>query len=188
MAEVLPGAEPFSRAGGAVGVLLCHGFTGSPQSLRPWAEYLADQGLAVSVPLLPGHGTSWQDMARTTSADWYAEAEAAPAVRALDGPFAGRLPRAAARRTPRARRQRPGAGQSVAGPDTRLFLLAPVLKYIVPSLPGVGSISRSRAWRSFPTSRFPSGAATLPRIWRETARHLAAVLVFRSSVDHVAPA
>ena len=54
MAELLPGAEPFSRTGGAVGVLLCHGFTGSPQSLRPWAEYLADQGLAVSVPLLPG--------------------------------------------------------------------------------------------------------------------------------------
>ena len=37
MSPVLPGAEPFDHAGGPVGVLLCHGFTGSPQSLRPWA-------------------------------------------------------------------------------------------------------------------------------------------------------
>ena len=44
---VLPGAEPFRHDGGEVGVLLCHGFTGSPQSLRPWAEYLAERGLTV---------------------------------------------------------------------------------------------------------------------------------------------
>ena len=54
---VLPGAEPFRHEGGEVGVLLCHGFTGSPQSLRPWAEYLAERGLTVALPLLPGHGT-----------------------------------------------------------------------------------------------------------------------------------
>ena len=38
---LLPGAEPFEHAGGPVGVLLCHGFTGSPQTLRSWAEYVA---------------------------------------------------------------------------------------------------------------------------------------------------
>lgn len=72
---VLPGAEPYRHEGGEVGVLLCHGFTGSPQSLRPWAEYLAERGLTVSLPLLPGHGTRWQDMAITTWQDWYAEVE-----------------------------------------------------------------------------------------------------------------
>ncbi|TRV75908.1 alpha/beta fold hydrolase [Streptomyces sp. 130] len=72
---VLPGAEPFRHEGGAVGVLLCHGFTGSPQSLRPWAEYLADRGLTVSLPLLPGHGTRWQDMRVTGWQDWYAEVD-----------------------------------------------------------------------------------------------------------------
>src|ERR671924_252669 len=56
MSSVLPGAEPFDHAGGPVGVLLCHGFTGSPQTLRGWAEYLAAQGLTVSLPRLPGHG------------------------------------------------------------------------------------------------------------------------------------
>ncbi|MGW0367164.1 alpha/beta hydrolase [Streptomyces sp. NPDC002990] len=74
---VLPGAEPFRHEGGEVGVLLCHGFTGSPQSLRPWAEYLAGQGLTVSLPLLPGHGTRWQDMQLTGWQDWYAEVDRA---------------------------------------------------------------------------------------------------------------
>ena len=43
MSPVLPGAEPFDHSGGPVGVLLCHGFTGSPQTLRGWADYLAAQ-------------------------------------------------------------------------------------------------------------------------------------------------
>jgi len=68
---VLPGAEPFSADGGEIGVLLCHGFTGCPQSLRPWAEAMAKAGHTVRLPLLPGHGTTWQDMNRTTWRDWY---------------------------------------------------------------------------------------------------------------------
>ncbi len=72
---VLPGAEPFRHEGGEVGVLLCHGFTGCPQSLRPWAGYLAERDLTVSLPLLPGHGTRWQDMQVTGWQDWYAEVD-----------------------------------------------------------------------------------------------------------------
>src|SRR2546429_3210576 len=77
MSPVLPGAEPFDHSGGPVGVLLCHGFTGTPQSLRGWADYLAGQGLTVSLPLLPGHGTSWQDMTKTGGDDWVAAVDAA---------------------------------------------------------------------------------------------------------------
>ncbi|MEU8649063.1 alpha/beta fold hydrolase [Streptomyces sp. NPDC048737] len=72
---VLPGAEPYRHEGGEVGILLCHGFTGSPQSLRPWARHLAGHGLTVSLPLLPGHGTRWEDMALTGWPDWYAEVD-----------------------------------------------------------------------------------------------------------------
>lgn len=75
MVPVLPGAEPFRHEGGEVGVLLCHGFTGSPQSLRPWADYLAERGLTVALPLLPGHGTRWEDMQLTGWHDWYAEVD-----------------------------------------------------------------------------------------------------------------
>jgi len=56
---VLPGAEAYSHDGGPTAVLLCHGFTGSPQSLRPWAEHLAAAGLTVSLPRLPGHLAYW---------------------------------------------------------------------------------------------------------------------------------
>src|ERR1700730_11209472 len=70
---VRPGAETFTRGGAPAGVLLCHGFTGSPHSLRPWAEYLAEAGLSVWLPRLPGHGNTWQEMAHARWEDWYAE-------------------------------------------------------------------------------------------------------------------
>lgn len=69
---LLPGSEPMQHEGSEIGVLLCHGFTGTPQSLRPWADHLVARGLTVSVPLLPGHGTRWQDMQVTGWQDWYA--------------------------------------------------------------------------------------------------------------------
>ncbi|HEY9565305.1 MAG TPA: esterase, partial [Nocardioides sp.] len=58
-----------------VGVLLSHGFTGSPASMKPWGRFLAERGYAVEVPLLPGHGTTWQDMNTTNWDDWYGEIE-----------------------------------------------------------------------------------------------------------------
>jgi carboxylesterase len=76
-APVLAGAEPFSAAGGAEGVLVLHGFTGTPHSMRPLAERLADAGLTVELPLLPGHGTSVDDLVPTRFADWSGAAEAA---------------------------------------------------------------------------------------------------------------
>lgn len=72
---ILPGAEPMRHDGSQTGVLLCHGFTGSPQSLRPWARHLADRGYTVSLPLLPGHGTRWEDLQVTGWQDWYATVE-----------------------------------------------------------------------------------------------------------------
>lgn len=70
--SILPGAEPMRHDGSDTGVLVCHGFTGSPQSVRPWADHLAAKGLTVSLPLLPGHGTRWEDLAVTGWQDWYA--------------------------------------------------------------------------------------------------------------------
>ena len=48
---VLSGAEAFAFPGGDVGVLR-HGFTGSPQGLRPWGEALRDDGHTILCPLL----------------------------------------------------------------------------------------------------------------------------------------
>src|SRR5687767_13587715 len=76
----MPGAEPFAFPGGdgpegRTGVLLVHGFTGTPMSMRPWGEHLAAAGFAVRCPLLPGHGTRWQDCNTSTHDQWTTAAE-----------------------------------------------------------------------------------------------------------------
>ncbi len=76
-APVLPGAEPFSAEGDDRGVLVVHGFTGNPQSMRGLAEAFAGAGFTVELPLLPGHGTSIDDMVETSWSDWSSAAEAA---------------------------------------------------------------------------------------------------------------
>ena len=74
--QIVPGAEPWSADGDDIGVLLLHGFTGSPASMRPWGERMAQQGWTVRVPLMPGHGLPrWQDANNTTWHDWYGEVE-----------------------------------------------------------------------------------------------------------------
>src|SRR5579862_2150885 len=76
-APILEGAEPASFPGGPHGVLVLHGFTGNPVSMRPLAEAIAAQGHTVELPLLPGHGTAVEDMLPTRWDDWSAAAEAA---------------------------------------------------------------------------------------------------------------
>ena len=71
---LLTNAEPLNLPGGSPAVLVLHGFTGQPHSVKTWAQFLHDEaGLAVSVPRLPGHGTTWQEMNKTVWQDWYAE-------------------------------------------------------------------------------------------------------------------
>jgi carboxylesterase len=64
----------FRLEGGPLGCLLLHGFTGTPSEMRPLGERLAARGYTVSVPLLPGHGTRVDELARTTWEDWYGAA------------------------------------------------------------------------------------------------------------------
>lgn len=75
--QILPGAEPFSAAGGRDGVLVVHGFTGNPSSMRPLAEAFAAAGYTVELPRLPGHGTTVDDMLTTRWDDWSGAAEKA---------------------------------------------------------------------------------------------------------------
>jgi carboxylesterase len=75
--SLLPDCEPLAVEGGPYGALVLHGFTGCPQSVRPLALAFADAGFAVQLPLLPGHGTTVDDMMTTTWADWTAATEEA---------------------------------------------------------------------------------------------------------------
>ncbi len=53
-----------------IGVLLVHGFTGAPPSMRPWGEFLHSKGYTVRVPLLPGHGTKPEDLNKVKWQQW----------------------------------------------------------------------------------------------------------------------
>jgi carboxylesterase len=195
--DARPGTEPYEHAGGPVGVLLCHGFTGSPQTLRPWAEYLAQRGFAVSLPRLPGHGTTWQDMAGTGWRDWFGEVDRA--YRALAARCEQTFVFGLSMGGCLALRLAELHGSSVRGlvlvnpslaPDTRLFMLAPVLKHVVKSLPGIASDIKKPGEREMGYDRVPvRSAATLPELWKLTTRQLGQVtqpvLVYRSKVDHV---
>ena len=44
-------------------------------SVRDWAQALAAAGQTVRLPLLPGHGTRWEDANKTTWHDWYGAVE-----------------------------------------------------------------------------------------------------------------
>jgi carboxylesterase len=194
---VMPGAEAFAHDGGSTGVLLCHGFTGSPQSLRPWADYLAAAGLSVSLPRLPGHGTTWQEMARTRWEDWYAEVDRAfdllqarcEQVFVMGLSMGGCLALRLAELRGDAVRGLVLVNPSITA-DTKLFLLAPVLKLVVPSLKGIASDIKNDQATEAGYDRVPvKAAATLPGLWRITQQHLAElkqpILAFRSVTDHV---
>lgn len=83
--SVIAGAEAFAFEGGETGILVCHGFTGSPFSMRPLGEACHRSGLTVVGPRLAGHGTSPEDMARTGARDWIASAETLRFIRSIAG-------------------------------------------------------------------------------------------------------
>ena len=64
-----------SHRGDRTGVLVMHGYTGNPGTMRLVADALVDAGFSVEVPRLPGHGTHVDDMLDTTFEDWSSHVE-----------------------------------------------------------------------------------------------------------------
>ncbi|GAB2680311.1 alpha/beta hydrolase [Thalassiella azotivora] len=197
---VMRGAEPFSHDGGDVGVLLCHGFTGTPASMRPWGEHLAAVGFTVRAPRLPGHGTTWQEMNRTRWPDWYTTVdrslrELRERCRAV---VVGGLSMGGALALRLAEEHGPAvAGLVLVNPavhleDRRLVAL-PVLRHVVASLPGIASDIKKQGEVELAYDRTPLHALhSMLGLYREVVRDLpevtAPLLLMRSTVDHVVPA
>ncbi|RFU67402.1 lipase [Peribacillus saganii] len=75
--SIMPGAESLFYPGNEIGVLISHGFNGTPQSMRYIAEKISEAGYTVSVPRLKGHGTSHQEMEECSYTDWIDSLETA---------------------------------------------------------------------------------------------------------------
>lgn len=75
MLPIIEGAEPFFFQGNKNGILLIHGFTGSPAEVRLLGEFLHKEGYTVLAPRLCGHGTTVEEMATTQWPHWYSSVE-----------------------------------------------------------------------------------------------------------------
>ena len=197
---ILTGAEPFNHDGSDVGVLLCHGFTGTPQSMRPWGEYLRDRGYTVRVPLLPGHGTTWQEMNRTRWQDWYACVDQAfrELHQTCERVIVGGLSVGGALALQLAQEHGPRisglvlVNPAVKSDDPRGRLL-PVMKHLIGSLEAVGNDIKKPGVTELAYPRTPLKAAhSVALSWREVVRDLPEVtqpvLLLRSPQDHLIPA
>ncbi len=190
-------ATPDLTGGRSLGVLLVHGFTGSPASMRPWAEALAARGYAVEVPLLPGHGTRWQDLNQVKWTEWYDAASAAldrllsdceavvVAGLSMGGSVALRLAE-----------ERPDdvAGVVLVNPfvssSRKDLLVLPLLHRVVPSLAGVVNDIKLPGQDERGYARLPlKGLVEVTRMWKKVVPDLPKVtqpvLYFQSREDHV---
>jgi carboxylesterase len=197
-------AEEFRHPGvgdnAATAVLLSHGFTGSPYSMRPFAEHLAEQGYGVAVPRLPGHGTSWQELNTTRWQDWYAvlDNELERLRKEHERVFVGGLSMGgclALRLAEEHGTEISGVvlvNPSVSSDDKRLAAL-PVLRRLVPSLAGISDDIKKPGVTEHAYDRTPLKALySLGQLWKLTRADLAKVtqpvLLFRSATDHVVEA
>lgn len=189
---------PFHQQGSnGAAVLILHGFTAGPAGLLPWARSLAAAGYTVDLPLLPGHGTSWQDLAGLKYTEILAAAQqryAALAATHRQVFVAGLSMGGALALNLAATHQVAGLalvnpGLSIASP------LAPftgVLRHLLPSVPGIANDMAKPGGDEHAYARTPvAGVHQLHKLFAETItllpRITAPVLVFRSDTDHVVP-
>ena len=189
--------EPFTADGGRVGVVVSHGFTGTPASVRPWAQHLADAGYSVRLPLLPGHGASWKEANRSRWPQWYETVEASyrELATSCDVVFAAGLSMGACLVT-RLAEQHPDkiAGLVLVNPayGTRRIdaKFAPYISWAVRSRPSIGGDIKKPGVAEPAGDRTPVVAfASVLQLWKVTVADLGAVrapiLMYRSREDHV---
>jgi carboxylesterase len=177
-------------------VLLIHGFSGSPRSMMAWAKHLEGNGFRVALPRLPGHGTTWQELAMTEWVDWYTCVEQAflKLTQSCEQVFVCGLSMGGGLALLLAERH----GRSVSGlvlvnpvvtsTDKRAVVL-PVLRWFITSLPGIANDIAKPGVDEGGYDRAPLKAAySMTLMWREIRAQLDLVdqplLLFRSVVDH----
>lgn len=198
--KILEGAEGYSLGQGKVGALFCHGFSSSPQNMRFLADYLAERGIAVRAPLLPGHGTTWEDLNTKTNEDWYSTIESAfhDLAAECDEVFLVALSFGAALALDLAARypDRIAGIVTMAGfvgsKDPRRFV-APVIRRLTKSLPGIGNDIADPEHKEIVYDRLATNAAHFVLKQLKRARLglpsvTAPILVMHGRNDHTVPA
>lgn len=198
-ARLMPGAEPWGHEGSETGVLVLHGFTGTPQSVRGWAEGLGARGYTVLLPRLPGHGTDLRDFAASGRRDWTGEAEMSlrglrercSAIVVAGLSMGGTIALDLAARFADHIAGVVVVNASVHTTDPRAKL-APLLAKLPISVRGVGSDIADPGQKELCYPRIPARAANeflryQAEVWNRLGDVRAPALVFASRQDHVVP-
>lgn len=182
--------------GQRIGVLLSHGFTGSVVSMRPWGDYLDKLGYAVSVPRLPGHGTTVDDMVNTRYSDYYAELERAYEELAArtDRVFVGGLSMGGGLALWLAANHPEIAGvmlvNAAVASNNKQLVAVPLLKHLVKAMPGIGNDIKKPGQDEVGYDKTPlKPLHSMVQGWTQVRTDLpkvkCPVLLFRSVDDHV---
>ena len=193
----IPESESLRLFAGKTGVLMIHGFRGSPASIKPWALSLHEKGLSVVVPTLAGHGTHWSDLNRVSWEDWYdvVEKEFLELKKTCDQVFVAGFSMGGAL----ALRLSQIRGSELAGAilvnasiydERKRFKLVPALSIFLPSIPGgPGDVAKPGS-PQHGYDRIPlRGLNQLRKLWDVVERDLYLVdlplMVSYSINDHV---
>lgn len=185
----------FAHDGDDVGVVLCHGFTGSPASMRPWADALVAAGHSVRLPLLPGHGAGVAEANLSRWEDWYLTDERAylDLAARCRHVFAFGLSMGGALALRLAQHHRID-GLVLVNPavelrDARLAVL-PLLRRLRASIPAIsGDIAKPGVGEAGLDRTPLTALASMLQLWADVRAGLdrvnCPVLAFRSKHDHV---
>jgi len=195
---IRPGCEPFRFDGGPIGILMVHGFTGSPASMRPMGTWFAERGLSVIGVRLPGHGTSVEDLRHRPWTEWFSEVEAGLTelrVRCSTAVVFGQSMAASLAVHLAASRPDAVEGLVLSSPyvfDARHAFL-PIGRWFVRNLKGFdeGDIKKpgqnELAYDRLPVPAIVTMAALMKRARAELSQIRAPVLVFAPGTDHTIP-
>lgn len=194
----MPPRAGWSRV--ADGALVVHGFTGSPHSVGGLADAFRRAGFDVAAPLLPGHGTTVDDLSTHRWDDW------AAAVESAYQELAGRCDRVVAAGLSMGgtlvadlAARRPGvAALVVVNPyieppaDSFLELLRNVLAEGIRCIPAIGGdladpSATEASYPETPIEPLLSLCEELARLAAGLEAITCPTLIFTSRVDHVVP-
>ena len=199
--NIVPEGRPFSHIGEKdTGILFIHGFTGMPGSMRDIAEHFANEGYHVELPRLSGHGTNnFRNLKEVTYKDWEQDVENAflklkervNYIFVVGLSMGGTLTLYLAEKYPTEIN-----GIILINPvifvHDKAVRFVPLLKYIIPTHPGIGSdIKKDKvfepAYKKFPLEAAYELYRLTEEVRKELLRVSAPLLMMASEHDHLVP-
>jgi len=202
--DVMEEGKPFFFEGSKkAGCLLVHGFTGTTSSMKLMGDYMAEKGLTVLGPRLPGHGTDVKDMGLYTMSDWtstvekaYAEiSEICEKVFVSGLSMGGLLTLYMGEKHPEIAGLIPISAPVVRlapGAQNYLLKLIPVLKHVMKTFPGPGNDLKDPdvvevAYEKLSTNALHELVKLADVVRPDLARITQPIRIYVAHDDHVVP-